>query len=469
MRSRGSCVRLAWFLALAALGGLATAGNPEQPIPPTARQAHPLSGSLLDEQRVLTDRIAELEESLKKVEASTTTDWRPTAGRPSYTVFGRVFVDTCLMDQDELNRAQFGDAQGGTGFRSTRLGARGNISDVITGEISLEFAGIATVGEQTVQRTSITNVYLQWNDLPLVQKVRLGHIREPASLEDMTSSRFYALPERSVLAAFIPGRNLGIRAMGHSEAEDATFAVGLFRETPDMPALYDSDVGGHALTMRGTWLPWYDEATAGRSLLHLGGYYSFRDVDNDTLRFCRRADTTFGPVIVDTGTMTGVVDWHLLGAEAAAVLGPFSIQSEYAMAMVNRSGASDPRFDALYVEATYFLTGENRNYNRSLGVFDRPHPHEDAFRVRDEHGNVATGTGAWQVAYRYGYIDLVDAGVDGNRASVHSMGVNWYLTPYSRLMAHYTYGLCDVTRAGHPGGPGTSSRQSVLFRAQFDF
>ena len=155
--------------------------------------------------------------------------------------------------------------------------------------------------------------------------------------------------------------------------------------------------------------------------------------------------------------------------EAAVVFGPLSVQSEYAAALVNRAGAANPGFDAFYVAVSYFLTGEHRVYNRTLGTFGRLNPIENAFRVRDGHGNVVTGKGAWQLAYRYGYIDLIDTGVNGNRAGVHTMGVNWYLTPYARLMAHYTYSLCNVPRADHPGGAGNSTLQAMLVRLHFDF
>ena len=57
---------------------------------------------------------------------------------------------------------------------------------------------------------------------------------------------------------------------------------------------------------------------------------------------------------------------------------------------------------------SYFLTGENRPYNRKMGVFDRVKPYEDFFRVRTCDGNVATGRGAWEVAYRFSYIDMLD-------------------------------------------------------------
>ena len=129
----------------------------------------------------------------------------------------------------------------------------------------------------------------------------------------------------------------------------------------------------------------------------------FRSVDDGTLRFRSRANNSFGPHIVDTGTMTGVANWHLIGAEAAFVYGPLSIQSEYARALVKRSAAADPEFDALYVEVSYFLTGENRVYMRRQGTFTRVAPFENFFRVRDEHGNVSMGKGAWQLPFYCGF------------------------------------------------------------------
>ena len=458
-----------WGLVGVTLGSVAQSAVGQQSFSLTTWQSGVDSDSLLEEERPLAERIVELEYAFQEVVATSSDKLRDDGRQPHYTLFGRVYLDTCRLQQDPLNRAQFGDAQGGTMLRSTRLGARGDWGDTLTWAISLEFAGIKTVDEDVVQRTLLTNVYLQWNDLPLLQRLRVGHIREPASLEDLTSSRYETFPERSVLATFIPGRNIGVRATGHSEAEDATWDVGLFREVPSDVMWHVCDASSDALTMRGTWLPWYDEADAGRKLVHLGGYCSFRDIDGGTLRFCRFADTVFSPIIVDTGTMAGVQNWSLLGGEGAVVVGPFSIQSEYAMALVSRAGEADPCFDALYVEVSYFLTGENRVYNRHLGVFNRVAPYQNAFRVRDPSGNVTTGKGAWQIGYRYGYIDLVDAGVEGNRAGVHSIGVNWYLTPYSRLMTQYTYAMCNVIRADEGAPSGNSSLQSLLFRAQFDF
>jgi phosphate-selective porin OprO/OprP len=151
--------------------------------------------------------------------------------------------------------------------------------------------------------------------------------------------------------------------------------------------------------------------------------------------------------------------------EIAFLYGPFSVQAEYMAAMYARDpGRSDPTFDGGYINTSYFLTGENRGYNRKEGRFDRVKPYENFFRVRDEDGQVATGKGAWELAYRYSWIDLNEDGIAGGRASDHTFGLNWYLTPYSRMMLNYVHS--DVS----PNNDRPDTYIDVLMmRAQYDF
>ena len=204
-----------------------------------------------------------------------------------------------------------------------------------------------------------------------------------------------------------------------------------------------------ACTMRATYLPWYDEATEGRGLLHTGIAYSYRDAQDDQVQFEAKPEAHLGEYVVNTGAITGVDHYHLLGLEAALVYGPFSAQAEYYSTWVDRPGAEELNFQGMYVYFSYFLTGENRSYKRSTGVFDRVKPYENFFRVRDCDGNVRTGKGAWELAYRYSYLDLTDDNIAGGMASDHTLGVNWYLNPYTRVMFNYVNS--GVTRAGTLG------------------
>ena len=99
-------------------------------------------------------------------------------------------------------------------------------------------------------------------------------------------------------ALSFPAATIGVMLYGQSENERATFAIGCFLNQPGVenpphvrlqrgagPAPTRScpqaqrsldDQPQMALTMRATWLPWYDECTEGRGLWHLGLGYSYR-------------------------------------------------------------------------------------------------------------------------------------------------------------------------------------------------
>ncbi len=467
-----------WPICVSALAGvamvcgLAAAATAQQPVQPadasysvpddlTNPAYHPVSNAYRANDQALDDRVAGLESALRQIRDREEADRRRAAGRPSIAVRGRMHLDTAVFSGSALEPGNFAEnTENGTKFRRTRLGAGGAMFDVFRWQVEMDFAATTTIGDNTLQQTSFKDVFLEMTDLPLLQTIKIGHFKEPASLEELTSSNHITMMERSVLNGFIPARNIGVQTAAHNPMETATFAIGLFREVDDTPPITTNQAGGNALTMRGTWLPWYDEATEGRGLLHVGGYYSYRDVDRDGLRFRQRPDHSFNDRIVDTGFIDAAVNWHLFGVELAVVYGPFSIQSEYVKALVNRRNDADPGFDATYVELSYWLTGEHRVYRRTQGRFDRVTPFENFFRVCDEEGIVRMGRGAWQLAYRYGYIDLVDGAIDGGRANVHTMGVNWHLTRNSRLMANYI----QATRSDED-----SYLNAVTMRAQFDF
>ena len=169
-----------------------------------------------------------------------------------------------------------------------------------------------------------------------------------------------------------------------------------------------------------------------------------------------RPETSLTPRTLDTKTF-GVDDETILGAEAAFVQGPFSVQGEYFWASVDSGSdatmAPDPNFHGWYVLGSWFLTGESRPYKK--GSFGRVKP-KTTFR-KDEMG------GAWEVALRYASVDLDDRGVQGGVASDWTAGVNWYLNPSTRIMLNYV--LHGVRWDADTDG----KVQAVVIRFQVDF
>jgi len=435
-------------------------------------------GFVAQESGDLAARVADLEAELKKITEKAAADKKKAAGKPSVTVGGRIQLDWALFGQSPYSLANFlggRDIQDGVEFRRVRLYASGEAFNVIDYKLQMDFADTDRANQgaavnQLIQSTAFKDVYVTVKELPLVGHVRVGHYKEPFGLEQLTSAKHISFLERSVNdeGAFAPGRRIGVMAFNHSENERFTWAIGAFHnelENGAEPPLRFDDDGDTALTMRYTFLPWYDEATGGRGLVHLGFAFSHRDVDDGTYRFRARPESHIAPCAVDAN-INLVSDLQLYAAEAAWVYGPLSVQSEYFLAQVHRAGVADPTFDGMYVYVSYFLTGENRVYNRSKAVFTRTKPFENFFLVRTCDGDLALGKGAWELLYRYSYMDLNDAGVWGGDISNHTVGLNWWLNPYTRVMWNY---VNSCSTHGNPALLPRSTQDVYEMRVAIEF
>jgi phosphate-selective porin OprO/OprP len=405
----------------------------------------------------LAERVKKLEEALKKAEDKAKADKKKAAGKPTAEIGGRVYFDHVFNDQDPLNRQTYGNATNGTEFRALRLKGSGKAFDIVEYKAEIDFANSTGV---------FKDVYIGVGELPLVGNFRAGHFKEPMGLEENTSSVFTTFMERSMgNNAFVPARNTGLMFFDWNEDRGITWQAGMFdTDIADNPSTRTADELSQSFTGRVTWTPWYDECTEGRGLLHTGASYSYRHPYHNSRTFSTRADEHIGITYINTGALS-LNDYQLLGLEAATVYGPLSIQSEYfhVAADPTAAGAADMSFNAFYVTVSYFLTGEHRRYKREMAVFDRVKPFENFFRVRAEDNCIYTGKGAWELAFRYDYIDVGDAGPTAGMCATQTYGINWYLNPYTRMMFDFVH--ADT----HRNYTDSGSLDAFLTRFQIDF
>ena len=104
-----------------------------------------------------------------------------------------------------------------------------------------------------------------------------------------------------------------------------------------------------------------------------------------------------------------------------------------------------------YFEIGWFITGEVRPYKG--GKWQRVKPIE---LFHD-----APGKGAWQIAYRYDFFDIDDAGFVGEQ-TIHTVGVNWHWNKNTRVMF-------NVMFASVEGNDSDGDVTSFITRFQFDF
>lgn len=419
-----------------------------------------------DSQDGLAKRVSDLEKQLKKRDEDEKKKAAAAAKKFVARPFGRIHIDAGAFNQDAANIATVGNARNGVDIRRARLGCEGEGFDTFFYRFDVDFV---TFDQQLATRPVIVDAYLDTQNLPYVGNVRAGHFREPFSLERLDSTNDLPFLERTaVVNTLTPFRNIGLMGFSWNEAQNLTWAYGVFDENTNEYGEDDKDATGLAFTGRGTWLAYYDEPAEGRYLFHLGGSYSYRHVgENHLRRFAQTPEIQFKegtalrtPNFVDTGLLS-VDNYSVMGVEALARLGSLAFQGEYICLAGNLTNGTNIFFQGAYLEATYWLTGENGNYDRKLGIDRAVTPLTNFFRVRTDSG-IQTGSGAWEAAARISTIDLNDRAIRGGEMTDITLGLNWYYAVRSRVMFNYIHSFLDRNNLN-------SNADIVAMRYQFVF
>ena len=298
--------------------------------------------------------------------------------------------------------------------RRARIGVRGVVSSDWKYDLMMELSGgEAELFDANVTYTGIKNA-----------AIRIGQFKEPVGLEWATGCPWWTFMDRALIASLTPKRSVGATATTGGKiwraiagyfprnstiaksAEEEGVAVGRFYVAP----LRKKD-----------------------RVLHIGFSANHRTPDQvtRTTRFKAKTQTSApSPLAVDTGKIEDVDSSVTFASEALAILGPFSVQSEFANSRVNRTGLNNLNFQTFYVQASWFVTGETRAYKFKRGAFGRVKP-------------VDKNIGAVELAARFGTLDLSDRDVRGGIMDRYTLGANWYPNTNIRLTVNYVHSNVD--------------------------
>lgn len=356
-----------------------------------------------------------------------------------WNIRGRLFADTAWIN-DSDNSADIHASE----MRAARIGVEGKAWGNVKYIIEADFAD---------NDLDVKDAYLQWQG-PV--NITMGQFKTPNSLEEITSARHTTFMERSTFTdAFALDRQIGINlSVGNDNAQ---FTAGIFQGGNSVA----NDDEGLTVAARGHYALELQES----GLVHVGGSFRHRNAGDDQsdFRYRVRPPIHLSDRFIDTTSISESDTFY--GLELAALFGPFHIASEYAIQDVSLSaplaGQKNPSFSGYYLEAGWFLTGEQKGYKASTGVFDRPKVNKP---VHDG------GFGAWQIAARYDVTDLTDEGIFGGEQENITLGVNWYLNRHSRIMANYTWSdISEAFLVAANGADGENQVDAFGLRFQVDW
>jgi phosphate-selective porin OprO/OprP len=308
--------------------------------------------------------------------------------------------------------------------------------------------------------TDVKDAYLTMHEIAVVQRARIGNFFVPFSLEQVTNDTNNIFLERSIPSngVFAADREVGVATYGINAAQSVTWSFGAFIDniSESLKERID-DNQGCRLSSRFTWLPYYDELSKGRYLIHTGVGLLFTDDHDNLVRFRARPQLHEGPFLIDSGLLAAST-YTTGNVELATVWGPFSLQSEWFLSTVNRTAGEDVFLYGGYLYGSYFLTGEHRIYERfgqHGAQFGRNVPFTNFFLVPG-----CLGWGAWEAKVRSSYLDLSE--LDRGRYNDLTAGFNWYWTERIRVMFDWIH---PWTSTDTPFG----ATDSDIVATRFDF
>ncbi|MDX9755598.1 MAG: porin, partial [bacterium] len=272
-------------------------------------------------------------------------------GAYQFKVGGRIHSDWYMGSIDD------GDFPDGTRFRRARINLSGRIYEDIEFRTEYDFTGDGGGNFKDVYMG-----YTGWEPASL----RIGYMKEPFGLEQLTSANDIPFMERGLTSSLLSTRETGLMIFDEDVWDQRiTWAVGVYKNTNNFGDGEEDDLedGNWDLTARLTGLPWYEDE--GRKLLHLGVAGSHRDWSDEPMRLRSRGTFSRGDYLIDTATFNADT-FDLLGAEAALVYGPASLQAEYFYADVDPTFGGSQSIHAYYVMGSFFLTGVHRPYKAGI-------------------------------------------------------------------------------------------------------
>lgn len=369
-------------------------------------------------------------------------EWQSSDGKLTFRPRGRL-----LLDQTFTRGSSFGARNlSGSDLASARLGAEGEFGP-LGYKVEADFAG---------NEVSIKDAYLSF-DTKLgghAAEFYFGNKLKDRSIDGATSGIATPFMERNAVAS-VGGMQSGYFGLGlTAKVFGRNWHASLAVNGDDVGNAGDASDTVTYLT-RAHWNP----LKTGEGFVHLGGWYWYEKLGADVIGINKTSPIALGwndLVRVSASNIPAVDRDRGYGLELGGAYRSLWLFGERAQRTIESETIGEVRHKASSVYAGWLLTGEKPGFSTRSGVWT-------ATRVRRpvEQG----GAGAFELAVRYDRYDFTDA-ARGGEGDAWTLGVNWYLNDWSRVMLNYVFWKTD-NKVG--AFQGSDSGRTLGVRAQVAF
>jgi phosphate-selective porin OprO and OprP len=359
--------------------------------------------------------------------------WNHFEGKNFSLNFGVAFIlDHNIAVQDDNNITQVGKVNAATEFRGERFIVTGNLKFF---KYPWRYMVSANFNGLDAPQGSKKFSFIDYNiEIPLGKTagwLTLGKQKEGVGHEYVLPGTQAMFMERgSGAPMLVRQRNIGIRYSNSLKNNRMTFTFGLFNDFLESGLSFSDN--GSQITSRLTLLPQYK---TDADLLHFGVGYRYSDAKQGKLSYKAKPESNTAPSYINTGSFNAQAS-NTFMLEAIKVNGPVSLIAEYMVVSVHVP-EKNPSFHYFHVGGSWFITGENRRYNKNTGNLGKLIPKKN-FKFRK-----GSGSGAFEVGARYTYLDANDQAIEGGQFGRLTGAVSWYPNAHFRFSVNYGHGKLD--------------------------
>ncbi|HEL7630087.1 TPA: porin [Stenotrophomonas maltophilia] len=326
---------------------------------------------------------------------------------------GRLFVDGSSTDGSSSSDRNIS----GTEIRSVRLGAEGRYGTL----------GWVVEGDFADNEVAWKSVYATVDHrlFGLPADLTVGNRLNDRGIDGSSSTSNTPFPDRNVVGTLmLPQRGL--------------FGVGLTERVYGKGWHASLSVAGNDLNNAGdnndsqTWATrvHWNPIDSKAATVHLGAWAFHEEIaagSSGVLRSSAIAGHFNDLVKITPGTLVGTDRSTAYGVEAAGFFGQGWATSEWGtrnLRGADASGRYDLDHQAWAISAGWFLGGASPAYSGKTGTWGR---------VKVADPVTRGGRGAWELRARYEDVDYSELPTGGT-GHAWTVGANWYLNDYSRVM-----------------------------------
>lgn len=310
------------------------------------------------------------------------------------------------------------DHPNGTHIRRARVGFLGKVKNKLTYKFLYDFGH---------NNPELQDAYISYH-LDPKHSISFGQFKEAIGLEWQSASPNWMFMELPVTTALTPRRSIGLSLS--SLYKRWSFDLSLHGENTNKQR---SDDEGFSLNFHGIYT--YHEKND--RLFHLGMSCSYRKPEASTNSFTYKIKTdssTNTTASLSSGVINNTDYAKLICFEKLFLFKNYKIQGEYSNIKIERDNSlGEESFQAYYIQASKILTKEKYSFSRNKHQFN-------TIKTKSVFDG---GRGAWELAVRYGLLDLNSQAITQGQLKKHMFAVNWYGNISLKVSLNYTYATTE--------------------------